>query len=666
MNQTDPNMPWLEACLDPRAATRALGAWLARDNGADPQIEHARLLKRRRGRRAVVAYTLKTAGDHGGPGLVGKIRARGLDRRTFRLHEDLVARGFGEESEDGISVPAPVGVVPPWRMWVQRFVPGRPLDRILPSLSPTVGQCLMRQVVRGITKLHRTPAPTRRRHTVEDELRILEERLEPALRTRADLAPAIRRIEEGCRRLAGRLPVGSVTGIHRDFHPAQLILEGDRLHLLDLDLYAYGDPALDIGNFAAHLTERGIRDEGDARALAHLEESLMDEVLRCDPNHSGPVLQSWHTLSLARHVGLSVTRSGRAHTTGLLVEEVNERLSEARALPPTSEASGRPRPPSEPSASPPDHSKPRSNRRGASFAGGGPWLAIAMLGAFAVGVQPAAGQTQHSAQVGLDVSSLYDSNIYRDRENPKGLAGVVTTGILRYRMRGSRDLRAEAEVGFHRYAESTPWDRVSHKLRVDGRQPVGSTASVGLVTELQIRGSGEDRSLGNQLSLEPSFRLEPRNGTEIRLRGVSRFRRNKVPSENETSRFLSLDLEQELTPRTDVEFEVRYEQNRSESGRRDFQGPRYGLGVTHAPTPQDEVLLELTYRERAYTDRWVDTSFGEALRQDARLTPRIRWRRSVSNLVRVSLEYDYEQRDSNDPDKILGGHLVILGARIIW
>ena len=44
--------------------------------------------------------------------------------------------------------------------------------------------------------------------------------------------------------------------IHRDLHPRQLLLSGPRTWLLDWDLAAQGDPALDVGNLFAYLRAR--------------------------------------------------------------------------------------------------------------------------------------------------------------------------------------------------------------------------------------------------------------------------------------------------------------------------------------------------------------------------------------------------------------------------
>ena len=639
--------------LDPSAAARMLGRHLPLLGDRAVSVPEVKVLKVRSGRRAVIAYSVDAGPpgkqEEGGAGtrrhyLVGKVRARGLDRKSYRVQKALSHRGFDPGSSDGISVPPTLGLIPSWRMWVQRRVAGQPLDRSLSRLPRSRALDLMGQVALGIHKLHRAGVPTTRTHTLRDELGILMDSLEPARAARPKLDTAITRVLEGCRRLASRLKRREAVGIHRDFHPGQLLVEGERLHLLDLDLYAMGDAALDVGNFTAHLTELAIRETGDPAGFESMERALREVYLGLAHDICEADLRAWHLLGLARHIGLSVSRPGRDHTTEALVDHCSAELSARGALPSTPGRTG-------------GLTSPRS-------AVGAVLLSLGI--ALGWGAEPAAAQVQHRFEGGLELASVYDSNINRNRVDPQGLAGIVTTGILRYRRVGFYDLRAEYEVGLHQYEEDTPWNRVSHKLRTDGRRPVGRYGTLGLVSELQIRGSGEDRSLGNQLSIEPSFRLQPRSGTELRLRGVSRIRRNDAPAEGETNLFASLDVAQDLGSRTEVEVEFRFERNRSESGRRSFQGPRYEMALTRDLSPESELRLGLQWRERQYLERLIDTAEGdEALRRDTRLTPRIRWRRSVGDLVRITLDYEYEMRRSNDPDKVLAGHQVILGARLL-
>ncbi|MGA1781458.1 MAG: phosphotransferase, partial [Planctomycetota bacterium] len=46
---------------------------------------------------------------------------------------------------------------------------------------------------------------------------------------------------------------------HRDFHDKQILIDGDRGTLIDMDLAAAGHPALDVGNILAHLRLRELK-----------------------------------------------------------------------------------------------------------------------------------------------------------------------------------------------------------------------------------------------------------------------------------------------------------------------------------------------------------------------------------------------------------------------
>ncbi|RMF19915.1 MAG: hypothetical protein D6760_12555, partial [Deltaproteobacteria bacterium] len=47
--------------------------------------------------------------------------------------------------------------------------------------------------------------------------------------------------------------------LHRDFYDKQVLLDGDRPVLLDMDTICAGDAELDVGNFRAHLYLRGLQ-----------------------------------------------------------------------------------------------------------------------------------------------------------------------------------------------------------------------------------------------------------------------------------------------------------------------------------------------------------------------------------------------------------------------
>ena len=112
----DSAMPWLEAALDRSLAEAMLCRTVALDGvAADSLTLHsARLLRHLPGRRALIEYTLDASwhGTQRSACLVGKSRAKGLDRETIRAVSSLRDNGFAADSPDGISVPEVVSVVP--------------------------------------------------------------------------------------------------------------------------------------------------------------------------------------------------------------------------------------------------------------------------------------------------------------------------------------------------------------------------------------------------------------------------------------------------------------------------------------------------------------------------------------------------------------------------
>src|SRR4051812_2044564 len=110
---TDPAMPYMAQALDANAASRHL----TQAGYANATVEAARLIRHKPGRRFLVEYDVVQA--DGRFTLIGKSRAKGLDRHSYELQTALSAGIFGLESTDYISVPPTAGLVPAWNMWLQ-------------------------------------------------------------------------------------------------------------------------------------------------------------------------------------------------------------------------------------------------------------------------------------------------------------------------------------------------------------------------------------------------------------------------------------------------------------------------------------------------------------------------------------------------------------------
>jgi hypothetical protein len=322
----DPKMPFLARALDPVEARRQLEGRLPSLTGRI-HLRAIRMVRHKPGRRCLIEYVVEVERPDAPSEtivLVGKARARGPDLPSYRLQKSLWNARFGHDSEDGVCVPEPVGLIPEFHMWLQRKAPGTVATRLLPEPG---GAALARRIAEAAHKLHRAGIPPfRRPHTMADELRILHERLPLVAQMEPRWAKRLGRVLDACDRLGGTVPEPEPRGIHRDFYQDQVLVDGQRLYLLDLDLYCEGDPGLDIGNFIGHLIEQSLRATGTPDALEEQEEALEERFVELSGEATRAAVQAYATLTLARHVHLSTLFPERRPCTESLLELCEERL----------------------------------------------------------------------------------------------------------------------------------------------------------------------------------------------------------------------------------------------------------------------------------------------------------------------------------------------------
>jgi len=213
-------------------------------------------------------------------------------------------------------------------MWLQRKVPGRAATELLAARS---GVALARKIAEAACKVHRAGIATPQRHTMADELKILKTHLPTVSPPGSPWAGRIARLLGAADRLGAATREPKTCGIHRDFYADQVIVDGERLFLLDFDLYCEGDPALDIGNFMGHITEQSLRTLGDAGALVDREQALEERFVELS-GVAPAAVRAYATLTLVRHIYLSTQFLERRPFTQSLVELCEERLGVTRHL----------------------------------------------------------------------------------------------------------------------------------------------------------------------------------------------------------------------------------------------------------------------------------------------------------------------------------------------
>ncbi|MBD2250092.1 phosphotransferase family protein [Nostoc parmelioides] len=318
---SDEKMPFLADAVDLVRVKECFEGCL--DIAKNCRVQNVRVIRHKLGRRCLIEYELI---DDAGEiiTLIGKVRAKGTDFHSYELQKFLWESGFGDDSPDGISVPEPVGIIPEWQMWLQRRVEGVTATQLLSQTNSILPAKLIAEAAH---KLHQANIIPRRSHRMSDELRILHERIPLVMEQYPQWQSRLERILAASDDLGANTPEPKPCGIHRDFYPDQVIINNSRLYLIDLDLCCAGNPAVDIGNFIAHLQEYSLRTFGNYQALQEYENILTKRFIQLTGNEFSPAIQAYTTLTLVRHIHISTLFTERRPFTEALLNLCEQQLN---------------------------------------------------------------------------------------------------------------------------------------------------------------------------------------------------------------------------------------------------------------------------------------------------------------------------------------------------
>jgi hypothetical protein len=225
----------------------------------------SQLLSATPGLRTVACYRFRRSSGRRRPlQVVGKFYANPAEgAHCFGAMTTLHGQLAGL-NEPILAVPEPLYYDPQRCFLAQRWVQQRPYPELLDGRS---FHNALRWAGRALAQLHRLPIDPAPVKTTGNHL---IELMSPTPTDLADglpeLAPRIHAIASAL----GQIEHTTVAPIHRDFHLRQLFYGARRVWLIDWDQYAFGDPALDVGNFLVYL-ETHLNDRIEPAQQAFLE-----------------------------------------------------------------------------------------------------------------------------------------------------------------------------------------------------------------------------------------------------------------------------------------------------------------------------------------------------------------------------------------------------------
>ena len=192
----------------------------------------------------------------------------------------------------------PTRYVPSERALVFPWVDGAVLSEIVDDRKPE----LLRRAARLAANLHRLPVVPEAATTAQMFVAETEGRCDRLRHRWPETAALIEPLRVAIQDAATRLDPAAPAPVHGDLAAGQFLWTGDRLVLLDLDMFGYTDPAYDAGHFLAQLERRCVWD----RTLpAHADDWLAcfrDAYLSAMPQVSPRNVSFYQGLTLVRKI----------------------------------------------------------------------------------------------------------------------------------------------------------------------------------------------------------------------------------------------------------------------------------------------------------------------------------------------------------------------------
>ncbi|KOO15545.1 hypothetical protein AKJ18_08740 [Vibrio xuii] len=268
-------------------------------------------------KRALIEYTVERPNGER-QSILGKVRIKRFDRRTWNANQALYQDQFGQASYDEIMVPEPLGFSAEHHVWFQTKVAGQTcFEAFCSSRDGKVAE----RIAQALYKLHSSRIKTERHHTIENEIGLLEQYLIQASDAKPSSSNDIQDILNYCTQYTDNLqiPTSSVS-IHRDFYHDQILVDNDRIYLLDLDLCSNGDPALDIGNFIAHIEEQCLRYFNQTDSAQKQIDRFIEHYQQLAGGDLRQRIETYTLLSWARHIFISQRISERNRWTEQIIQ----------------------------------------------------------------------------------------------------------------------------------------------------------------------------------------------------------------------------------------------------------------------------------------------------------------------------------------------------------
>jgi aminoglycoside phosphotransferase (APT) family kinase protein len=254
----DYQLPLLWRAADRDRASGLLATMLP--GRAPLHVRSIELLRYRPGRRCVLAYTVETA--HETSQVIGKLYAQPEQASAVARKLSLLASG----ASDTLSFPSLLAQPGESALLLMPRLPGNNLGDLLEQ-TPDLGAATrsVHRAAAALRAFHNVALEGPPSRTLGTELSTLAARIKPLHSVAPELVTPLERLLARIAALVSDVAPHHACAVHGEYKPNQLLIDGDRIAIVDIDRACNGDPAVDVGNFMAVL-----RKEALVNGHAHL------------------------------------------------------------------------------------------------------------------------------------------------------------------------------------------------------------------------------------------------------------------------------------------------------------------------------------------------------------------------------------------------------------
>ncbi|HEX8068767.1 MAG TPA: hypothetical protein VF546_02370 [Pyrinomonadaceae bacterium] len=269
----------------------------------------------------------------------------------------------------------------------------------------------------------------------------------------------------------------------------------------------------------------------------------------------------------------------------------------------------------------------------------------------------------------MSVSSLFDTNVNHDDTHVGSFGLVPSVGFHFQNSAEKPAFEVEYEVALHRYTHTREFNRVSQFFNMSYRRRLAGRFSARTTGEVSLKGSSEDRDVNNQYSLEQQFQY--RLNAATRLQAFAAYRLKRYPlveqEKNAIDPYLGGKLQQTLAGGREWALSYRYDKNRSRGEKDRYVRRTYEaeFSTPLARARRDLLTVEARYSPRLYA-RQIKVNGARVPRRDQRWVLDVSYERPLRRDTTLGLNYKFEHRASNDPDKRFNAHLFGVTIGFKW